>query len=179
MLRPTLLTRDSDPILIEALRPILNANLSYFTRPLPEMTPEGQQRWWKIEDHANVRVFLWRDDERPWEAVAFSMLTDHGDYASPFFAVAPAHWSSGFGDQIIKHYIEAAGKPLKGEQLASNGAIRHLNTKNGWYVTGEKDGVQTLYHPGPGPRVPEWIRRHIRAELGYPDYDAILKGLDG
>jgi len=171
MLRPTQLTRDSDPILIEALRPILNASLPYLTKSLGWMSAVEQHRWWRTEDHARVKVFLWRDDERPWEPVAFSMITDHGDFASPFFAVARDHWSNGYGDAIIKHYIETAGKPLRGQQLVSNGAIRKLNARNGWVVVRKSTALWTnpdieyLEHPGP--------------TTTFPDYDAILKGLDG
>jgi len=167
MLYPTRLPRYADPILIEALRAIYVRTLSGFTKPLPPPTPAEQLKWYTSLDHNAVRIWLWRDSERPWEAVAFTMLTEHPAYMSPVFGIDPAFQGRGWARHIIQHYIrEAHGKPLHGEQLVSNIAIRKLNAEAGWRVCSEQDGIEYLRFPG-------------RDERSYPDYDAILKGLDG
>jgi len=171
MLRPTQLTRDSDPVLIEIMRNLFAAGTSGYSREVFIPTAPEQQEWWKTLPHDKVKAFLWRDDERPWEIVAYSLITDCGTFASPVFAVAPMFQGRGYGDQIIKHYIATAGKPLRGQQLVSNGAIRKLNARNGWVVVRKSTALWTnpdieyLEHPGP--------------TTTFPDYDAILKGLDG
>ncbi len=164
---PVLLDANSDPILIEALRSIYVRTIeSLATKPLIPPTPAEQLEWWKNLDPDKVRVWLWRDVERPWEPVAFSMLTDRGDHATPMFAIDPAFQGRNLARTIIAHYINAAGKPLRGEQLVSNEAIRKLNREAGWRVWGTDYRVEKLCHGGP-------------YQGTYPDYDAILKGLDG
>jgi GNAT superfamily N-acetyltransferase len=167
MLRPIRLRPDSDPLLIETMRQIYVSALADFTKPLLPPTPAEQQAWWANLDHSKVKAFLWRLDDRPWEVVGFSMVRDHGPVASPIFALDPPYRGKGYAHQIIVHYIAVAGKPLRGEQLVANEAIRALNAQHGWTVLSSDGRVEKLYHPG------------IGSSIGYPDYDAILKGLDG
>lgn len=166
MLRPTLLASKDDELLIEydlqTIRVIFNENRAAFTRPFEKITPEGQREWWYSLDPAVVRVWVW--DNEAGETVGFSMLTDHGTYMSPVFAISKKFMGMGYGRLIIQHYLENAGKPLKGEQRVDNPAIRYLNARAGWRILYEKDGIEYLEHDGPKT---------------FPDYDAILKGLDG
>ena len=165
MLQPTqVIPGESDPILLEVVRMIYNQSRSYFTKDLPYRYAHEQWEWWSRLDHSKSKLFVWRDTERPYEIVAFSFLRDEDTYASPLFGIGAWARGRGYARAIIKHYIETAGKPLRCEQLVSHVAIRKLNRDAGWFVLREQDGVQSLYHPGPGT---------------YPDYDAILKGLDG
>ena len=167
MLRPIRLRPDSDPVLIEIMRQIFVSGISDYTRTLIPPTPAEQQAWWKNLDHSKIKAFLWRLEDRPWEVVAFSMVTDRGDYATPIFAIDPPFRGRRFAHQIIDHYIAVADKQLHGEQLVANNAIRRLNAAHGWTVMLSDGRIESLWHPGPHP------------PTGYPDYDAILRGLDG
>jgi RimJ/RimL family protein N-acetyltransferase len=112
------------------------------------MTAEQQQAWWRNIDHKRVQVHLYSPIEQPWEIVAFSMVTDRGDFCTPMFAVSNTWWGKGYGEEIIRHYLALAeGKPLRGEQLTLNPAIQHLNKKLGWLIVAERDGTQFLVHP--------------------------------
>lgn len=145
----TRLTQDSHPALIERMRVLFNANIdSLATKPLSLQTSRSQYDWWRSLDHTKVTFHIYSPKEWPWEIVAFSMVTDRGDYCSPMFAISNLWWGRGYGEQIIQHYLLVADeKPLQGEQLASNGAICHLNEKLGWLVVREENGVQYLRHP--------------------------------
>lgn len=168
-LRPIRLWRDSDPVLVEIMRDIFVRTINDLsTKPLVPPTPAEQQVWWEMLDHSNVKVFLWRPIERPWEIVAFSMITDRGDHATPMFAIDPVFQGRGYAREIIDHYIRTAGKPLRGEQLKSNEAIRKLNAEAGWRLLATEGGIEYLRHPGVSALPPR-----------YPDYSAILEGLDG
>lgn len=166
MLRPIRLTLESDPCLIETMRQIFVSAIPDFTKSLVPPTPVEQQAWWANLDHSKVKVFLWRLDERPWEVVAFSMVTDRGEYATPIFAIDSYYRGRGFARQIIRHYITTANKPLRGEQLSTNAAICRLNAEAGWRVVGTVGTIQLLEHDGPNSPT-------------YPRYDLLLRGLDG
>lgn len=150
---------------IEVLRTLYITSIAQLsTKPLVPPTREEQLEWWRGLDHSKVRVWLWFTGYRGREVAAFSMLTDRGSHATPMFAISPEYHGRGFARKIIKHYIAEAGKPLRGEQLVSNDRIRRLNAEAGWRVTSATDTVEYLEHDGPKT---------------YPDYDALLKGLDG
>ena len=168
MLRPIRLRQDSDPYLIEKMRQIFVGSIEDLsTKPLLAPTPAEQQAWWANLDHSKIKAFLWRPDDRPWEIVAFSMVTDRGNYATPIFAIDGPFRKRGYAHQIIDHYIAVADKQLLGEQLVSNKAICELNATHGWTILSGNRYVEKLWHPGPHP------------PAGYPDYEAILRGLDG
>lgn len=139
---------DAHPALVERMRELYIASLQFFTKPLSPPTKEEQQVWWASLDHSKVIVHLYSPVEQPWEIVAFSMLTDRGQYYTPLFAISDSWWHKGYGEDIIRHYLALASpKPLHGEELADNGAIVHLNEKAGWRVVAERNGVHYLYHP--------------------------------
>lgn len=149
-LQSQLLHANSDPIYIEIMRCIYNVTLPQTaTKPIAPKTSEEQFNWWCNLDHNKVRVHIYREVERPWNIVAWSMVTDRGNYCTPMFAIHPQFWGLGYGEEIIYHYLQVAGKCLQGSQLKSNGAICHLNARNGWRVVGEDGDVQLLLHDGP------------------------------
>jgi GNAT superfamily N-acetyltransferase len=110
---------------------------------LPSAT--DQQVWWNSEPRK--RGFLYYTPDFPSVPVAFSVLQDHGAYMTPMFGIRKAWRGYGLGKQIIRHYLQTAGKPLHGKALVSNTIINKLNSQNGWQVIREEDGVRHLYHP--------------------------------
>jgi GNAT superfamily N-acetyltransferase len=134
---------------VEILRELyIGAIEQLSTRPLHRNTTEEQWAWWDGLDHSKVTVHFYSTVDEPWRIIAFSMVTDRGSFCTPMFAIAKVAWGRGYGQEIIEHYLEVASpKPLYGSQLVSNGAICHLNRKNGWMVLREVDGVQMLFHP--------------------------------
>lgn len=143
------LTPDAHPYLIERLRTLYNSAIQFLaTHPIELRSREAQAAWWNSTDHDKVTVHLYSPVDNPWEIAAFSMVTDRGSFVTPMFAIAKNYWGKGYGEEIILHYLAlAGGKPLRGEQLISNGAICHLNEKLGWQVLMEKEGTQFLFHP--------------------------------
>ena len=144
------LWQDSHPALIEQLRLLYIESLAELaTHPIPENTPEQQQAWWQALDHTKERVWLMSTQDRPWDIIGFVKLRQHEDHVSPMFALAKRAHGQGLGEEMIRFYLERVPKntPLRGEQLVSNGAIRHLNQKAGWIIVTERSGVETLYHP--------------------------------
>lgn len=134
--------------LVEVLRNLYNSSIPYFTKPLNANTWDQQHEWWMKLDFSKVQIHLYSRRSHPWEIIAFSMLTDHGDYVSPVFGVTAQYHGQGYGSEIIEHYLQLAnGKPLRGAQLKSNGPICTLNRRMGWRVVSEDDDVQYLEHP--------------------------------
>jgi GNAT superfamily N-acetyltransferase len=161
---PHRLASDGHPHLIEQVRVLYNSTLFFLaTHPISPQSKEGQQAWWKDLDHSRVVVHLYSPVESPWDIVAFSMVTDRGLYFTPMFAISNNYWGKGYGQEIIEHYLAlAAGKPLRGEQLVSNGAICHLNARYGWNIVGERDGTQFLIHPNNVDRQQEVYDEMVR-----------------
>lgn len=153
---------DTHPLFIEKLRVLYNSMIPFLaTHPIKSNGVAEQQMWWKTLDHSKVTVHLYSPVDSPWEIAAFSMVTDRGAYCTPMFAIDREHWGKGYGDEIIHHYLRIAnGKPLFGEQLVSNGAIRHLNARAGWQILGERNGVQSLYHPNRQQEIYDEIVRY-------------------
>lgn len=156
---PEQISRHADPLIVEEMRRIYNASLDEVaTKPLTPKSPQEQHDWWVSLDHDNVEVSLYRPFGMPWAVAAFSIVRDRGDHCTPFFCTNPEYRGMGIGRQIISHYLSIAKKPLHGEQLVSNGAIRHLNKQFGWQVVGTRDNgrVECLQHPGINPPYPDY-----------------------
>lgn len=147
-----LLTPNAHPALLEQLRVLyIEALAELSTHPIPANTPEEQQQWWQGLDHTKERVWLMSLREKPWDIIGFVKLRKRDGYYSPMFALAKRVHGQGLGAEMIQFYLSQVpvGTPLRGEQLVTNGAIRHLNKKAGWIVMAGPghDGVEHLYHP--------------------------------
>ena len=141
-----------EPWQIELMRLIYNDNLDMLsTKPLPYRTYEEQQQWWN-DNKNHLRAFLYEPITQPGKFIAFLVLRDRGNFNTPIIAIQKEEWGQKFGKEIISDYIIKANSPLAGTQLQSNGAICHLNKKNGWQIWGETmqpaGMVDLLYHPG-------------------------------
>ncbi len=158
----------AEPWQVEIMRHIYNDNLDMLaTRPLEPNDYHAQQDWWNA-NKSHLRGYLYEPLDRPGKFVAFLVLTDRGSFDTPIVAIQKEEWGGGYGQEIIRDYIEKANRPLAGSQLQSNGAICHINRKVGWQIVGTRtlengEIVDLLYHPGINPHVenPEGIRETI------------------
>lgn len=150
------------PALVEILRRLYNDALNALnTKDLHYNTEMDQWLWWLRLDHHTTKIHLYSPINEPWNIIAFSMVTDHGSYCSPMFAIASGYHGRGYGEQIIQHYLFLAGqKPLHGSQRMDNQPIRHLNKRNGWIVVKTEGDIEHVYHPNPG-QTQEEINREI------------------
>jgi hypothetical protein len=145
----------SEPWQIEIMRDIYNENLDMLaTIPIPYRSFEEQQTWWE-NNKQKVKAFLYEPVAQPGKFIAFSLLTDRGDFCTPIMAIKKNEWGKGYGTEIINDYIKKANGPLAGSQLQSNAAICHMNKKVGWQIIDQvkqSNGfVDLLYHPGINP----------------------------
>jgi GNAT superfamily N-acetyltransferase len=167
-------TAYTDPLVIERMRTLFNHSLDK-VRTKVEVTANNareQYEWFKSMDWENVIIHAYRDFEDPWEIAGFSILRKRGDHYTPFFATNHIYHGRGIGRAIVKHYLAICPGWLRGEQLVSNGAIKHINSTVGWQIlkTVDRPGiglVDLLYHPGvdsEGMPIGE----------SYPDYESML-----
>lgn len=140
---------------VEIMRHIYNDNLDMLaTTSIPFRSYEEQQDWWS-ENKNNLKAYLYEDTQKSGNIIAFSVLTNRGNFYTPIIAIKKNEWGKGYGKEIIADYIEKAEGPLAGTQLQSNLAICHLNKKFGWQIIGhskQPNGmIDFLYHPGSNP----------------------------
>lgn len=146
----------TEPWQVELMRCIYNENLDMLsTKPLPNRSYEEQQMWWE-ENKRDMKVFLYEPISKPGKFVAFLVLRIRDKFCTPTIAIQKEEWGSGFGQEIVKDYINKANGPLAGTQLQSNSAICHINKKMGWIILGEENRVSgkvdLLFHPGVNPK---------------------------
>lgn len=151
--------RITEPWQVEIMRTIYNDNLDMLaTMPIPYRTYEDQQHWWE-QNNKLLKAFLYEKADDPGSYIAFLVLTNRGGFYTPIMAIKKEEWGKGFAKEIIPDYIEKADGPLAGSQLQSNGAICHLNKKNGWQIVDKVElptgAIDLLYHPGINPNVPD------------------------
>lgn len=137
---------------VELMRHIYNDNLDMLgTKPLPYRSYEEQQEWWG-ENKSYLRAFLYEPLSKPGKFVAFLVLRIRKGFCTPTIAIQKEEWGSGYGQEIVRDYIEKAKGPLAGTQLQSNLAICHINKKVGWEILGESvqinGKIDLLFHPG-------------------------------
>lgn len=145
----------TEPWQVELMRCIYNDNLDMLsTKPLPYRSYEEQQLWW-AENEKNMKAYLYEPVSKSGKFVAFLVLRVRDGFFTPTIAIQKEEWGSGFGQEIVRDYIEKANGPLAGTQLQSNAAICHINKKVGWIIVGEgslpNGKVDLLYHPGINP----------------------------
>jgi RimJ/RimL family protein N-acetyltransferase len=146
----------TEPWQVELMRVIYNDNLDMLsTKPLPYRSYEEQQLWWE-ENNKNMKAYLYEPVSKPGKFVAFLVLRIRDGFFTPTIAIQKEDWGGGFGQEIVRDYIEKADGPLAGSQLQSNAAICHINKKVGWIIVGEESQsngkVDLLYHPGVNPK---------------------------
>lgn len=133
--------------IIERVREIYNEALPLLaTKPIPTRTYDEQQDWWQSVDHEKVRLYVYMNE--PGDIVGFALLTDRGNTVTPMVAIAAKHRDRGYGQEIMRHYLDAAKpKPMICQSLVENKAINMLNVLMGWQLAGRKGDVFTYYHP--------------------------------
>lgn len=146
---PEQLSLDSPYANIDAIRRIYNVTIpTLATKPLKPNTWEEQLDWWNHMDWSRTKFFVFYPVQYPGLIVAFSRITDHGDYCTPMIAVDPEWQHHGYGQEIIRHYLRTAyPKPMRATALSSNLRVCLLNSLAGWQVEAHVDGVYQLYHP--------------------------------
>ena len=142
---------------VEIMRQIYNENLDMLaTNSIPFRTYEEQQKWW-LSNKPILKAFLYESIVKPGNFIAFSVLTNRGNFFTPIIAIKKDEWGKGYGKEIILDYIEKANGPLAGSQLQSNNAICYLNNKIGWQIVDKINkptgSIDLLYHPGINPNV--------------------------
>ena len=144
-----LAVRVLEPWAVEVMRNLYQSCKPWLevSGPLPNRTAEEQQAWWNEMPHPKV-AYLYVDIDKPWEFIAFSIIQRKGSFSTPIFAIHPAQHRRGLGEVILRHYLQVADGPLAGSDKLSNGAIVHLNDRNGWQVLEIQDGVRKMFHPG-------------------------------
>jgi hypothetical protein len=150
---------------VELMRHIYNDNLEMLaTVPLPYRNYEEQQKWWE-DSKSDLTAYLYTENKSN-EVIAFSVLTNRGNFVTPIIAIKKDYWGNGYGKEIIADYILKADGPLAGSQLQSNGVICYLNKKAGWEIVGQANQptgmVDLLYHSGVNEnKISEKIRLEI------------------
>ena len=118
------------------------------TKPLAPQTPEEQLAWWEGLDHEKTKLYVYDEPGKPYDVVAFLLLTDRGDHFTPMFALHKDTRGKGYGPWLVQDYLNLAKpKPLRGSALISNPTINKINAALGWQVVGSHDGVLELFHP--------------------------------
>lgn len=145
----------TEPWQVELMRHIYNDNLDMLgTKPLPHRTYAEQQAWWN-ENKQSLKAFLYEPFDKPGKFVAFLVLRKREGFYTPIIAIQKEEWGSGYGQEIVRDYIQKANAPLAGTQLQSNKAICHINSKVGWQIIGQDESpngtIDLLFHPGVNP----------------------------
>jgi len=142
------------PWQVEIMRQIYNATLPWLEqsgRPLPHRAEVDQQNWW-FDSEIPMTAHIYTTVDEPWKFIAFSLIQFKEDrFSTPLFGILPEAHGNGYGEVILRHYLEIAGGPLAGSDRIDNPAITKLNDRNGWKVIGITDGVRKLFHPGVEP----------------------------
>ncbi len=146
----------SDTHGFEMLRTLRNECRDAMTHAREYITFIEQEKY-RTTYPETVRHYLYLEPgEGPWweHVVGFSRLEDRDGFVSFTYGIGPWARGKGYGWDVAKHFLMAAGAHLRGDVLVSNKASQHILYDLGVEPVGEPEGgIQKIACVWPPPFV--------------------------